>query len=60
LRELARLGLRPGVKIMLDPGVRKASLLLRIGSGVDPVRLNKKLAAEIFVSSDGVGSLGGR
>jgi DtxR family transcriptional regulator, Mn-dependent transcriptional regulator len=35
LRESARLGLRPGVKIILDPGVRSASLLLRIGSGGD-------------------------
>ena len=51
LRELARLGLRPGVKIVLDPGVRNASLLLRIGSGRHSVRLNKKLAAEIYVSS---------
>ena len=50
LRELARLGLRPGVKIILDPGVRNASLLLRIGSGGNSVRLNKKLAAEIYVS----------
>ena len=52
LRELARLGLRPGVKIILDPGVRNASLLLRIGSGGISVRLNRKLAAEIYVSPD--------
>jgi DtxR family Mn-dependent transcriptional regulator len=55
LRELARLGLRPGVKIILDPGVRNTSLLLRIGSGGTPVRLNKKLAAEIYVSTDSAG-----
>jgi DtxR family transcriptional regulator, Mn-dependent transcriptional regulator len=49
LREAARLGLRPGVRIVLDPGVRSASLLLRIGSGGTSVILNKKLAAEIYV-----------
>ena len=59
LRELARLGLRPGVKIVLDPGVRNASLLLRIGSDGKSVRLNKKLAAEIYVSPDGAESSGG-
>jgi DtxR family Mn-dependent transcriptional regulator len=53
LRELSRLGLRPGVKVVLDPGVRSASLLLRIGSGGSPVTLNKKLAAEIYVSPAG-------
>ena len=50
LRELARLGLRPGVKIILEPGVRNASLLLHVGSGGHSVRLNQKLAAEIYVS----------
>ncbi|HEY3825581.1 MAG TPA: metal-dependent transcriptional regulator [Bryobacteraceae bacterium] len=59
LRELARLGLRPGVKIILDPGVRHASLLLRIGSSGDSVRLNKKLAAEIYVSPGSPESSGG-
>ena len=59
LRELARLGLRPGAKIILDPGVRKASLLLRIGSDGAPVRLNKKLAAEIYVSPESAESCGG-
>ena len=59
LRELARLGLKPGVKILLDPGVRNASLLLRIGSGGHSVRVNKKLAAEIYVSIGGAESSGG-
>ncbi len=59
LRELGRLGLRPGVKIVLDSGVRNASLLLRIGSGETSVRLNKKLAAEIYVSSASAESSGG-
>jgi len=51
LRELARLGLRPGVKIILDPGVRSASLLLHIGSGGNSVRVSKKRAEEIYVSA---------
>jgi DtxR family transcriptional regulator, Mn-dependent transcriptional regulator len=59
LRELARLGLRPGVKVILDPGVRGASLPLRIGSGGNSVRLNKKLAAEIYVSPDSAASSDG-
>jgi DtxR family Mn-dependent transcriptional regulator len=59
LRELARLGLRPGVKIVINPGVRNASLLLRIGSGEHSVRLNKKLAAEIYVSPSNAESTGG-
>jgi DtxR family Mn-dependent transcriptional regulator len=59
LRELARLGLRPGVQIILDPGVRNASLLLRIGSGETSVRLNKKLAGEIYVAAGKAESPGG-
>jgi len=51
LREMKRLGVSPGVRIVLDAGVRKALLLARIGSGEDPVRLSRKLAAEIRVSS---------
>jgi DtxR family Mn-dependent transcriptional regulator len=50
LRELRRLGLKPGVKIMLEPGVRTGSLLVRIGSGGKPVRLSQELAGEVFVS----------
>jgi hypothetical protein len=34
-------------------------LLLRIGSDGKSVRLNKKLAAEIYVSPDGAESSGG-
>jgi hypothetical protein len=48
---LARLGLRPGVKVILDPGVRNASLLLRVGVGGTAVRLDRKLAEEIYVAS---------
>ena len=59
LREIGRLGLRLGVKIVLDSGVRNASLLLRINSGHDSVRLNKKLAAAVYVSPDCAESSGG-
>ena len=52
LREMKRLGLSPGVRIVLDPGVRNASLLVRIGSGADAVRLNQRLAGEIWVSPE--------
>jgi len=59
LRELARLGLRPGVKVILDPGVRNASLLLRVGAGGTAVRLDRKLAAEIYVAPGSVEPSGG-
>ena len=52
LREMKRLGVIPGVRIVLDPGVRKASLLARIGSGVNAVRLSQRLAGEIWVSPE--------
>jgi DtxR family Mn-dependent transcriptional regulator len=51
LREMKRLGVIPGVRIVLDPGVRKASLLARIGSGVNAVRLSHRLAEGIWVSA---------
>jgi DtxR family Mn-dependent transcriptional regulator len=52
LREMKRLGVIPGVRIVLDPGVRKASLLARIGSGVNAVRLSQRLAGKIWVSPE--------
>jgi DtxR family Mn-dependent transcriptional regulator len=52
LREMKRLGISPGVRIVLDPGVRNASLLVRIGSGASAVRLSQNLAGEIFVLPD--------
>jgi DtxR family transcriptional regulator, Mn-dependent transcriptional regulator len=48
LREMERLGLRPGVPVVVEAGVRSASLLVRIdGSG--PIRLSQKVAAGISV-----------
>jgi len=50
LREVKRMGLKPGVRIVLDPGVRKASLAARIGAGGPVVRIAHKLAGAVFVS----------
>ena len=55
LREMKRLGVSPGVRIVLDPGVRNASLLVRIGSSANAVRLSQRLVAEIWVSPGGHG-----
>lgn len=55
LREMKQLGVSPGVRIVLNPGVRKASVLARIGSCKSAVRLSQKLAAEIWVASENPG-----
>jgi DtxR family Mn-dependent transcriptional regulator len=52
LREMKRLGVSPGVRIVLEPGSRNASLMVRIGSGMDAVRLSQRLAGDIWVSPD--------
>jgi DtxR family transcriptional regulator, Mn-dependent transcriptional regulator len=52
LRELRRLGISPGVRIVPDPGVRKASLLVRIGPGARAMRIRQRLAGQILVSPD--------
>ncbi len=50
LREMERLGLRPGVAIVVEAGVRSASLLVRIGES--PVaRLSQRLAGLVSVVS---------
>jgi DtxR family transcriptional regulator, Mn-dependent transcriptional regulator len=48
LREMKRLGLTPGTALIVDPGARHASLLIRVG-GNPPSRLSHELAAEIHV-----------
>jgi DtxR family transcriptional regulator, Mn-dependent transcriptional regulator len=53
LREMERLGFRPGVTIVVEAGVRNASLWLRIGEGASAVRINRELADEICVVPDG-------
>jgi DtxR family Mn-dependent transcriptional regulator len=53
LREMERLGLRPGVSIVVEAGVRSASLLVRIGGHTSSLRLSHELAGEISVVPDG-------
>ena len=49
LREMDRLGLKPGVSIMVEAGVRNASLLVRIDGHTTAQRLSRELAGEISV-----------
>ena len=53
LRQMERLGLRPGVSIVVEAGVRNASLLVRIGGRASAVRLSQELAGGISVVFDG-------
>jgi DtxR family Mn-dependent transcriptional regulator len=48
LREMQRLGLVPGTVLIVDPGTRNASLLVRVGAK-PPSRLRHELATEILV-----------
>lgn len=48
LREMKRLGLRPGVAITVEAGTRNRSLSVRVGNG-ESVRLSQSLAAGISV-----------
>lgn len=49
LREMTRLGLRPGVAILVEAGTRSASLRVRIGDRSDSVRVSQALADGIWV-----------
>lgn len=49
LREMTRLGLKPGVAITVETGTRSASLRVRIGDRTDSVRLSQTLASGISV-----------
>lgn len=49
LREMMRLGLKPGVAITVEAGPRNASLRVRIGNRSDSERLSLTLAAGISV-----------
>ena len=64
LREMTRLGLKPGAAITVEAGTRTASLRVRIGDHTDSVRLSQALASGISVianpnrrirSEDGLG-----
>src|SRR5690348_170491 len=47
LREMTRLGLKPGVGITVETGTRNASLRVRIGDRTDSLRLSQTLASGI-------------
>ena len=49
LREVQRLGLAPGVKVVVEPGTRNASIRLRVGGAGEPIRLSQRLADAISV-----------
>ena len=49
LREMTRLGLKPGVAITVEAGTRNASLRVRVGRSSDSIRLSQALAAGIRV-----------
>jgi DtxR family Mn-dependent transcriptional regulator len=49
LREMTRLGLKPGITITVETGSRNASLRVKIGDRTDPVRLSQTLASGISV-----------
>src|SRR5579863_782844 len=51
LREMTRLGLKPGVAIIVETGTRNASLRVRIGGRADSVRLSQALASGISVTA---------
>jgi DtxR family Mn-dependent transcriptional regulator len=52
LRELQRLGLIPGANLVVEPGSRKASMLVRIRGGSDIIRLSQRLASDVSVVAD--------
>jgi len=49
LREMRRLGLKPGVGVTVEVGGRNRSLRIRLGKSADATRLSPALAAEISV-----------
>jgi DtxR family Mn-dependent transcriptional regulator len=49
LRELERLGLTPGIEIIVEPKTG-ASLSIRLADRGEPIRVSKDLAARIFVA----------
>lgn len=53
LREIERLGLKPGVMVAVEAGIRSASLWLRIGEGANAVRVSRELADQVSVVRDG-------
>jgi DtxR family Mn-dependent transcriptional regulator len=56
LREMKRLGLKPGMAITVETGTRNASLRVRIGDRTDAVRLSRTLASGISVMPKSFGA----
>jgi DtxR family Mn-dependent transcriptional regulator len=52
LREMNRLGLKPGTAITVEAGGRSAGIRVRIGKRTDAVRLSRALASGISVIAD--------
>ncbi len=50
LREMECLGLRPGISVTVEAGVRNASLLVRIEGQSETVRISQQLASQISVA----------
>lgn len=48
LRDLQRLGLRPGTVVVVQPGARNSSIWVKIGAA-DPIRLSPEVADQIQV-----------
>ena len=46
---MKRMGLTPGTSVLVEPGARHASLVVRIGEK-EPFRLRRELASEIRVT----------
>jgi DtxR family transcriptional regulator, Mn-dependent transcriptional regulator len=49
LREMERMGLKPGAQIVVEAGIRNSSLLIRVNGQADPMRVSHQLAARISV-----------
>jgi DtxR family Mn-dependent transcriptional regulator len=55
LRDMQRLGLRPGTAVVVQAGTRNSSMLIQIGAQTKPVRLSQRLADQVWV----VAAIGG-
>jgi len=49
LRDMKRLGLRPGIAIVVQAGTRNSSMLVQIRGGTSTIRVSQRLADQIWV-----------
>jgi DtxR family Mn-dependent transcriptional regulator len=49
LRDMKRLGLRPGIAIVVQAGTRNSSMLVQISGGTSTIRVSQRLADQIWV-----------